>query len=949
MRARELGHARVALTWHIRPLLTALTTLLVVAALTPALLTQSAAAAQSARNLKVLQFNMAGAALNGGGPAVVDRIVEKVIENDTQVVSLNEICERKQFMLLQQKLAGIGMHGYFASVRIFRAPDCGLNDLLQFDRAGNAVFVRANFRDEASYKFQSSTLGDPRGAACVTAEFEVWTRVCAAHTSKKDGDSRQLAADEVKELQTTLFPAATRRLPFILAGDLNLTPDWPSASSPAIARLYAPEAGGNGDYWEVDQCAGSSPCSPRIGGTATHGEGKLDYIFVSKAHFDEQVSARVEDAGQCDGHSCSDHKMLWGDVKLRLNEPARIFQFNMCGAKQTPTPGCASQVLDNAVPAVVSSILDFKPAVVTLNEVCQSQFQQLRDTLNANGYTVYADFSTTRIPEPKCGNDPLLGGLGNAILSHTQLSNVEETLLPNAGESETYNLTCDETDLRSRTVKVCVTQLSTSADLRSEQAGAVAQHVAGYLDAGFPVIVGGDFEARPWDSALTPMYAHHDGTGQLHEVDETDREYFQSPEYSCALDEPNCRTGEGTVPLPVALQYKYDYIFVSDEFAALDGDATRTSISSHVPLRGWATLTGGDGGTGGGGPITPPPGQNLPPSVSAGPDVSGDEGQQVRLAGSASDPESTPSVTWTYTAGSDVDAGATCSFGDTHAASTTISCTDDGTFYATLTARDGVNAPVSDTARVRLANVPPQVSVTGPVPWSVYRVGTPVGLQASFTDPGTNDTHTCKVNWNDGSSESYQPSGGACDRGHTFAHAGMYTIKATVTDDDGGTSSGEVLVIVYDPDAGFVTVGAQFDSPAGALTADPTATGKAHFEFNPKYKPSDEGPVPGGGKLHFKLDGTGLDLDATSMEWLVVTPDGKAAVKGTGTVAGQSGYGFVLYGYDDPDKLRIVIWPLADSPIPGGTPTYDNRRDAGFDVDVAEPQSITGGSVQIHS
>lgn len=62
----------------------------------------------------------------------------------------------------------------------------------------------------------------------------------------------------------------------------------------------------------------------------------------------------------------------------------------------------------------------------------------------------------------------------------------------------------------------------------------------------------------------------------------------------------------------------------------------------------------------------------------------------------------------------------------------------------------------------------------------------------------------------------------------------------------------------------------------------------------------------------------------------------------------QPGYGFLAYGYDDPDKLRIVIWPLADGPVPGSTPIYDNRRPAGFDIDIAEPQAITGGNVQLH-
>nr|BFE83233.1 hypothetical protein GCM10020093_058340 [Planobispora longispora] len=226
--------------------------------------------------------------------------------------------------------------------------------------------------------------------------------------------------------------------------------------------------------------------------------------------------------------------------------------------------------------------------------------------------------------------------------------------------------------------------------------------------------------------------------------------------------------------------------------------------------------------------------------MSAGPDLSGAEGQRLRLAGSANDPESTPTVAWSFTAGDDVDPGTTCSFENAHAESTTFSCTDDGTFLVTLTADDGVNAPVGDTARIRLRNLPPRPAITGPQPWSVHRAGTPVRLAAGFTDPGANDTHTCEVEWDDGASDSYAAARQACDRTHTFASAGMYTIKLTVTDDDGGSGAAEVMVVVYDPDAGFVTSGARIDSPTGALTGDPGHTGRGSFQFNPKYRPHDE-------------------------------------------------------------------------------------------------------------
>jgi hypothetical protein len=239
----------------------------------------------------------------------------------------------------------------------------------------------------------------------------------------------------------------------------------------------------------------------------------------------------------------------------------------------------------------------------------------------------------------------------------------------------------------------------------------------------------------------------------------------------------------------------------------------------------------------------------------------------------------------------------------------------------------------------------------------VFRAGTPVALAASFTD-APNDTHTCSVVWDDGTDETYPPNPGrTCDRTHTFAHPGMYTIKVKVTDDDGGVGSADVMVIVYDPDAGFATAAGQIDSPAsgeitsplGAL-ANSAAQGSAHFTFNPKYLPGDSGPVPSGGKVNFRL-GSDFQLGSTGLEWLVVTPDDKVAVKGVATVDGRAGdYGFVLYAYDaDPDRYRLVVWPLADGPIPAGNLTYDNRRGASFDLDQADPQAITSGSIQVHN
>ncbi|MEU0155358.1 PKD domain-containing protein [Micromonospora fulviviridis] len=354
-----------------------------------------------------------------------------------------------------------------------------------------------------------------------------------------------------------------------------------------------------------------------------------------------------------------------------------------------------------------------------------------------------------------------------------------------------------------------------------------------------------------------------------------------------------------------------------------------------------------------------------PPTVDAGQDVTGDEGSVITLSGSASDAESTPDTGWTYAPGPDTDPGASCSFTAAGSTTTGITCTDDGTYRVTLSAYDGVNGAVSDSATVTVNNVAPGVAerpsratvtvtattpgIATPTPWQVFRVEEPVKLTANFTDPGLNDTHVCSANWDDGASQTFTSRGRQCVREHTYTQPGMYTISTGVTDDDDGVAdAASVMVIVYDPQGGFATQGGFLNSPAGALIDDPAATGKLTVELNPKYLPGETGPVPGGGKVAASLQGAALDLDSTALEWLVVTVDQKVAVKGTGTVNGVPGYGFVAYGTDTPDAVRLVVWPLSAGQYPQETLLYDNRGKAGYDLDVSDPQPLDGGSLQVH-
>ena len=95
----------------------------------------------------------------------------------------------------------------------------------------------------------------------------------------------------------------------------------------------------------------------------------------------------------------------------------------------------------------------------------------------------------------------------------------------------------------------------------------------------------------------------------------------------------------------------------------------------------------------------------------------------------------------------------------------------------------------------------------------------------------------------------------------------MYTIDVTVTDDDGASGTASVMVVVYDPNGGFVTGGGWIEAPAAALTSDPSAaTGKANFGFVSKYEKG--ATVPDGQRSSSSRPGTSTSTARrTSGSW----------------------------------------------------------------------------------
>jgi hypothetical protein len=172
----------------------------------------------------------------------------------------------------------------------------------------------------------------------------------------------------------------------------------------------------------------------------------------------------------------------------------------------------------------------------------------------------------------------------------------------------------------------------------------------------------------------------------------------------------------------------------------------------------------------------------------------------------------------------------------------------------------------------------------------------------------------------------------------TYPSAGVYTVRATVSDEDGGTSAPAFYryVIVYDPAGGFTTGG-------GFYTVSGQGNRKAHFTFDVSF--ANRGTVPNG-SVQFWIPGGEMRFESTAIEMLVVSGN-RAQFWGTGTLNGVAARFRVTVidgqasGHDGaPDAIRIELWDAS-----GATVLYDTQPGAARDAAVTTPTD--GGNIRI--
>ena len=340
-------------------------------------------------------------------------------------------------------------------------------------------------------------------------------------------------------------------------------------------------------------------------------------------------------------------------------------------------------------------------------------------------------------------------------------------------------------------------------------------------------------------------------------------------------------------------------------------------------------------------------GSNQPPAVSAGGPYSVGEGESLTVTASGTDPNDDP-LTYAW----DLDNDGSY---ETPGQSVTFSAADlDGPSSSTIAVQvtDDGGLSAIDQATVDVLNVAPSV---GPITTTTdpVQVNTEISTSADFTDPGVLDTHTAVWDWGDDTTSvgvvNEIDGSGSVTGSHTYTEPGVYTVKLTVTDDDGDSGQSVFqFIIVYDPDGGFVSGCGWFNSPAGAYTDNDQLAGRATFGFVSKYD-RRAGVPEGETEFHF-VAASFFKFHSDTYEWLVVAPEHRARYQGTGTVwvegEEQGSYNFRLTVIDgdldgtSEDKFRIRIWGSSGV-------IYDNEITAG---EYDDPTTvIEEGSIIVHT
>lgn len=267
------------------------------------------------RTWRVLHWNIAGGKENDCEPGLITRaVVRYVREHDVDFVGLNEVCPA-QFAAIESALRDHWALGPRFDFAAFVGDG-------QARVVGNALYSRLGVQNVTRQMVGADQYG-ARNLLCAQVAALPHLRVCSTHLTPGDATARVQLGRVLDQIEQWWD---TRRDTVILTGDLNLTPNDPGLNavySDAASTRNNPD--NRGRYRELDDadpahCPGYGERSvPNTTGGPCGAGGKIDFLFVRENRIvDGAYTGDTFDIPtDCTG-VCSDHRAVWGRVRVRV-------------------------------------------------------------------------------------------------------------------------------------------------------------------------------------------------------------------------------------------------------------------------------------------------------------------------------------------------------------------------------------------------------------------------------------------------------------------------------------------------------------------------------------------------------------------------------------------------------------------------------------------------------
>jgi endonuclease/exonuclease/phosphatase family metal-dependent hydrolase len=267
----------------------------------------------------------------------------------------------------------------------------------------------------------------------------------------------------------------------------------------------------------------------------------------------------------------------------------RVWHWNIAG--NTMHQGSTT---DGLIDVMADSIMLNNADVVSVNEICQTQYDALLAALQSRGWPIdpmnCSRFAVARMAGTGVCQQT---AYGIALFSKAPLGTADVVALTDANASERRQLLCAPLVDRPHTW-LCTTHLTNDAAYTASQVQEVRMKLATYLSVGGTVIVAGDLNLEPNNAALDSVYSSNVQTSVNGNNGGAYRELDDADSSNCLGYGEQTFGGVGVC----GIGKKIDYVFVSEAALAggyeLDSHAVpscgTSACSDHRMIEGTVTL-----------------------------------------------------------------------------------------------------------------------------------------------------------------------------------------------------------------------------------------------------------------------------------------------------------------------------------------------------------------------